>query len=403
ALDALVEYRRARGLVGASVAWGPWAESGMAADEAVRSRLGRGGVRPLEPKAAVGILGSASGCFAVADVDWERFVPGVTAVRASRLWDEVAPGAGVVVERAEPAGGGGLRKRLAGLSGAARRSSLMDTVRGQVATVLGFADPTVLNPSTAFRELGVDSLMAVELRNALAMVSGLTLPSTVVFDHPSIDALTDLLLTRLFGAAEDTAAEAVRTKSLPDVDDPVVVVGMGCRFPGGVTSPEDLWGLLADGVDAVGAFPADRGWDRLGSVSETGAYARVGGFVEGAADFDAGLFGISPREALAMDPQQRLLLEVAWESLENAGVAPLSLRGQQVGVYAGTNGQDYLALLGLAGESGDGYGGTGNSGSVLSGRVSYALGLEGPAVTVDTACSSSLVAMHMAAQSLRSG
>ncbi|MGK4910007.1 SDR family NAD(P)-dependent oxidoreductase, partial [Streptomyces albus] len=403
ALDALVEYRRARGLVGASVAWGPWAESGMAADEAVRSRLGRGGVRPLEPKAAVGILGSASGCFAVADVDWERFVPGVTAVRASRLWDEVAPGAGVVVERAEPAGGGGLHKRLAGLSGAARRSSLMDTVRGQVATVLGFADPTVLNPSTAFRELGVDSLMAVELRNALAMVSGLTLPSTVVFDHPSIDALTDLLLTRLFGAAEDTAAEAVRTKSLPDVDDPVVVVGMGCRFPGGVTSPEDLWGLLADGVDAVGAFPADRGWDRLGNVSETGAYARVGGFVEGAADFDAGLFGISPREALAMDPQQRLLLEVAWESLENAGVAPLSLRGQQVGVYAGTNGQDYLALLGLAGESGDGYGGTGNSGSVLSGRVSYALGLEGPAVTVDTACSSSLVAMHMAAQSLRAG
>nr|WP_234324816.1 type I polyketide synthase [Streptomyces sp. NRRL F-5639] len=403
ALDALVEHRLANGLVGASVAWGPWAESGMAADEGVRARLARGGLTPLDPGVAVDVLGAVSGCETVVDVDWGRFVPGVTAVRASRLWDEIAPGAGMAVERAEPAGDGGLHKRLAGLSGAARRSSLMETVRGQVATVLGFADPTVLNPSTAFRELGVDSLMAVELRNALAMVSGLTLPSTVVFDHPSIDALTDLLLTRLFGAAEDTAAEAVQTKSLPDADDPVVVVGMGCRFPGGVTSPEDLWGLLADGVDAVGAFPADRGWDRLGSVSESGAYARVGGFVEGAADFDAGLFGISPREALAMDPQQRLLLEVAWESLENAGVAPLSLRGQQVGVYAGTNGQDYLALLGLAGESGDGYGGTGNSGSVLSGRVSYALGLEGPAVTVDTACSSSLVAMHMAAQSLRAG
>ncbi|WP_248843796.1 type I polyketide synthase [Streptomyces albus] len=402
ALDALVEYRRASGLVGASVAWGPWAESGMAADEGVRARLARGGLTPLDPGVAVDVLGSVSGCETVVDVDWGRFVPGATAVRASRLWDEVAPGAGVVVERAESAGGGGLRKRLAGLSGAARRSSLMETVRGRAASVLGFTEATAVDVSKSFRDLGFDSLTAVELRNGLAAETALTLPSTLVYDYPSVEALTDELLTRLFGATEDDVPAAVAVTASPAAtDDPVVVVGMGCRFPGGVASPEDLWRLLADGVDAMGGFPADRGWDRIQDTGD--GYARVGGFVEGAADFDAGLFGISPREALAMDPQQRLLLEVVWESLEGAGIAPLSLRGLPVGVFAGTNGQDYPALLALAGESGDGYAGTGSSGSVLSGRVSYALGLEGPAVTVDTACSSSLVAMHMAAQSLRSG
>ncbi|MEW2453734.1 type I polyketide synthase [Streptomyces albus] len=402
ALDALVEYRLANGLVGASVAWGPWAESGMAADEGVRARLARGGLTPLDPGVAVDVLGAVSGCETVVDVDWGRFVPGATAVRVSRLWDEIAPGAGVAVERAEPAGGGGLHKRLAGLSGAARRSSLMETVRGRAASVLGFTEATAVDVSKSFRDLGFDSLTAVELRNGLAAETALTLPSTLVYDYPSVEALTDELLTRLFGATEDDVPAAVAVTASPAAtDDPVVVVGMGCRFPGGVASPEDLWRLLADGVDAMGGFPADRGWDYIRDTGD--GYARVGGFVEGAADFDAGLFGISPREALAMDPQQRLLLEVVWESLEGAGIAPLSLRGLPVGVFAGTNGQDYPALLALAGESGDGYAGIGSSGSVLSGRVSYALGLEGPAVTVDTACSSSLVAMHMAAQSLRAG
>ncbi|MFD9905386.1 type I polyketide synthase [Streptomyces sp. NPDC059063] len=399
ALDALVEHRRARGLVGTSVAWGPWAEGGMAADETVRTRLGRGGVRPLDPEVAVDVLGVVSGCVTVVDVDWGRFVPGVTAVRGSRLWEEVAPGAAVAVERVEPVGGG-LRNRLTGLSGAARRTALMEAVRGQAAAVLGFTDATAVDVSKPFRELGFDSLTAVELRNGLVAETALTLPSTLVYDYPSVEALTEELLTRLFGATEDASAATAVTASPAAVDDPVVVVGMGCRFPGGVASPEDMWELLADGVDAVGGFPADRGWDHIQGAGA--GYARVGGFVEGATDFDAGLFGISPREALAMDPQQRLLLEVAWESLESAGVAPLSLRGQQVGVFAGTNGQDYPALLALAGESGDGYAGIGSSGSVLSGRVSYALGLEGPAVTIDTACSSSLVALHLAAQALRS-
>ncbi|WP_284350450.1 beta-ketoacyl synthase N-terminal-like domain-containing protein, partial [Streptomyces sp. A 4/2] len=271
-------------------------------------------------------------------------------------------------------------------------------MRGLVGAVLGFPDSTAVDTATAFRDLGFDSLTAVELRNALVVASGLKLASTVVFDYPSVEALADFLIGELFGS-EGVASSGVLVPSVvvAGVEDPVVVVGMGCRFPGGVVSPEGLWGLVSGGVDAMGGFPVDRGWEAGGD------FAPVGGFVEGVADFDAGLFGISPREALAMDPQQRLLLEVAWESLERAGIGPMSLRGRPVGVFAGTNGQDYPALLALAGESGDGYGGTGSSGSVLSGRVSYVLGLEGPAVTVDTACSSSLVAMHLAAQSLRSG
>ncbi|WP_242436822.1 type I polyketide synthase [Streptomyces sp. CB02488] len=397
ALDGLVDFRRGQGLVGSSIAWGPWAEGGMADDVTVLARMERGGVRPLDPDSALGVLGSASGCVTVVDVEWERFVPGMTALRANPLWDEVAPRGAV----APVVGVGGLRERLAGVSGVARRSLVTDVVRGQVAAVLGFADGAAVEVSKAFRDLGFDSLTAVELRNALTAETGLKLPSTVVFDYPSVEALAAFVVTELFSVEEEGAALGVVAARQVDGDDPVVVVGMGCRFPGAVDSPEELWRLLAEGTDAMGAFPADRGWELISGVG--GGYARVGGFVEGVADFDAGLFGISPREALAMDPQQRLLLEVVWESLERSGIAPFSLRGLPVGVFAGTNGQDYPAALALAGEPADGYGGTGSSGSVLSGRVSYALGLEGPAVTIDTACSSSLVALHLAAQSLRSG
>ncbi|WP_169726879.1 type I polyketide synthase, partial [Mycobacterium szulgai] len=296
-----------------------------------------------------------------------------------------------------------LTTQLAGQTLDQQRATVTTLVLTATAAVLARSDPTAINPTTAFKDLGVDSVVALDLRDALTQHSGMTLPSTLVFDHPTPTALAGYLLNRLTDTADTSIP--VRALAAPAVDDPVVVVGMACRFPGGVDSPAAMWEAVSSGADAIGGFPTDRGWNLAElfdpdpeAVGKT--YTSHGAFLPNAADFDAEFFGISAREAPAIDPQQRLLLEVCWEALETAGIDPAGLAGTDAGVFAGTWTQPY----GDANSDGaDGYALTGGATSVASGRVAYALGLQGPAITVDTACSSSLVAIHLACQSLRSG
>ncbi|VVJ20804.1 Modular polyketide synthase [Amycolatopsis camponoti] len=382
-LDALAAHRRAQGLPAVSLAWGPWVpDGGMTGQltDADVARMRQGGVRPLPARDALRLFDRALAGpdalvvpidFAVGDLDTTRPLLG-----------------GLAGEPPAPA------TRLTGDPAAA-----LDLVRAQVAAVLGHSAASV-RADRPFADLGFDSLTAVELRNALGCETGLTLPSTLVFDHPTPRALAEHLL----GASALTPAEPTARPS----DEPIAIVAMSCRFPGGVRTPEQLWELLEAGRDVISPFPGDRGWD-LDTLYHPDpdhpgtCYTREGGFLDDAAGFDPEFFEVSPREAVAMDPQQRLLLETSWEAFERAGIDPSALRGSRTGVFAGTNGQDYSSLLRDSADDVAGHLGTGNAASVLSGRVSYTFGLEGPAVTVDTACSSSLVALHLAAQSLRSG
>ncbi|MGY5075440.1 SDR family NAD(P)-dependent oxidoreductase, partial [Streptomyces griseus] len=392
-LDALAQHRHALGLPATSVAWGAWEGSGMAAG-AVKDLLRRHGVPAIAPDLALTALrqamDEAQPLLLVADIEWARYHVAFTAVRPSPMFDEIPQVR--QLRQTEPSAsveaGPALRQQVAGLSEAEREQLLLDLVRAHAAVVLGHAAPTAVAADRAFRDLGLDSVTAVELRNRLNIATGLRLPATLVFDFPTSAALAAHIGTELDGGSAPAEQAPVQPAG-----EPVAIVGMACRYPGGVTSPEDLWHLMSTEGDAISAFPTDRGWRTEGR----------GGFLYDAGDFDAGFFGISPREAVAMDPQQRLLLETSWEALERAGIAPASLRGSRTGVFAGIAGSDYSTVFHGASPDSGGYLMTGNAPSVVSGRIAYSLGLEGPAMTVDTACSSSLVALHLAAQSLRNG
>ncbi|WP_213002323.1 type I polyketide synthase, partial [Winogradskya consettensis] len=411
-LDALASRRSAEGLPATSLAWGLWDSThGMGAtlSAADLSRWARSGVLPLTPEQGLAMFDAAlddtAALLVPVALDQARLITG----------DDQTAGMlrGLATTRprrtAVTAGGGAVPAWVAQIGRLPRTGwydAVLLRVREVAAAVLGHSDARAMDAQRSFRDAGFDSLAAVELRNRLTAATGITLSTTVVFDHPSPGAMARHLVEHLAGPGD--AAETVAATGVAHDDDPIVIVGMACRYPGGVASPDDLWRLVATGTDAVSGFPDNRGWD-LDALydpdpARTGtSYTREGGFLHDAGRFDREFFDMSPREATATDPQQRLLLETTWETFENAAIDPATVRGSRTGVFVGAMYDDYASRLRQAPEEFEGFLLAGNTSSVVSGRISYTFGLEGPAVTVDTACSSSLVALHLAANALRSG
>jgi acyl transferase domain-containing protein/acyl carrier protein len=424
-LDTLAHHRTNQGHPTTSLAWGLWAQdTGITQhlSETDKARLNRTGITPLPTTQALHLL----------DTTLTHHHPNPTPAKLNTNALRKHADTGylpstlrglirVTNRRSSTAGRNGaasgnasdLQRKLVGLSSAEQQKLLLDLVRGIVASVLGHSGADSIDSDRAFQDLGFDSLTAVELRNRLNSVTSLRLPTTLVFDHPSPAALVAYLHTEL-APALDAARQSAKPRAMiaaagTSYAEPIAIVGMACRYPGDVDSPESLWRLVDEGRDAIGRFPADRGWDTddLYDPDPDAAgktYTTGGGFLDVADAFDPEFFGISPREAFAIDPQQRLLLETTWEAFERAGIDPATLRGSATGVFAGVMYSDYAArLITNVPDGFEGYIGNGSAGSVASGRVSYTFGLEGPAVTVDTACSSSLVAMHLGGQALRNG
>lgn len=343
-----------------------------------------------------------------ASLDWqtvcERFFPDVTLTPCAQ--NTPAPTeAGVEKTAARPSLPGDDSLDSAALfdrSPAEQREILLELIAAKTELL---TEQRFVSETQAFRDIGFTSLTVVELARELSSATGLELPSTLVYDHPTPRAVAEHLRQALGLSSGEDDLEDYATDGRND--EPIAIIGISCRYPGGVSDPESLWRLVAEGRDAVGDYPSDRGWDtanlyspepgKLGKIS-----ARTSNFLYGATGFDAGFFGISPREAVTIEPQQRMLLEVSWEAIERAGIDPSTLHGTRTGVFAGVMGTEYGPHLQQATEDVSGYGYMGTATCVASGRVAYSLGLNGPAVTIDTACSSSLVAIHTACEALRS-
>ncbi|WP_037963819.1 beta-ketoacyl synthase N-terminal-like domain-containing protein, partial [Streptomyces sp. PRh5] len=394
--EALVRRRRALGLGGLALAWGPLPGEQGTAPVA--------GAVPLPEALALfdAALTAAQGPLVLLRPSTTGLSGGEPVPAVLRHLVDAPSG---VPTSDEPAVAE-FRRRLEAESETGRQRTALALVREHAAATLGLASADAVAADQAFSAFGFTSLTAVALRNRLNAATGARLAATVVFDHPTPAALARHLVREITGRRREREQAPVRARGVSD--EPVAIVAMGCHLPGEVRTPDDLWRLVADGRDAIAGFPEDRGWDLAGLFDSDPdavgtSYVREGGFLSDAGGFDAAFFGISPREALAMDPQQRLLLETAWETFENAGIDPTSLHGTDVGVFSGVMYHDYGSDAGTAAEGLEGHLGVGSAGSVVSGRVAYALGLTGPAVTVDTACSSSLVALHLAVQAVRTG
>ncbi|HTI77927.1 MAG TPA: SDR family NAD(P)-dependent oxidoreductase, partial [Mycobacterium sp.] len=412
-LDGLAWRLRDQGIAGVSVNFGPWS-AGMA-DAESRARLDQRGVRTLSPSDALAGLadvvaasnaqGSAQGV--VARIDWARFLPLYQQAGRRAFLTELEREVPDSVPAPTASGKTSFVVRLTNAPVQQRKKLMTDYLRDAVAEVTR-VDAAEIGEDTGFFDLGMDSLMAVELRRRIEQGVGKEIPVTLVMDHPRVSDAADYLLgDDVLALAGQTSAPRPAAAVTARTDEPIAIVAVSCRFPG-APDPEAFWEVLSGGVDAIREVPEDRfDIDEFYDPDPEAAgktYTRFGGFLDGIDGFDPEFFGISPREAVWIEPQQRLMLETVWEGLERAGYAPATLRGSRTGVFAGVAANEYAHLL--SSESIDKiepYFITGNALNAISGRVAFALGLEGPAVAVDTACSSALVAVHQACQALHSG
>ncbi|MCP9272306.1 type I polyketide synthase [Mycolicibacterium arenosum] len=407
-LDGMAWRLRERGVAGTSVNFGPWA-AGMA-DAESRARLEQRGVQTLSPADALaGLTDAAAAPTAqgvVARIDWARFLPLFEQAGRRAFLAELEREVPAAVPAVSPSGRTQLVERLVNAPVQQRKRLLTDYLLTAVAEVTR-VDVADIREDAGFFDLGMDSLMAVEMRRRIEQGVGREIPITLVMDHPRLSDVADYLLGDVLELKDAPAATRTASVATTSADEPIAIVSVSCRFPG-APDPEAFWEVLAGGVDAIREVPEDRfDIDEFYDPDPDAAgktYTRFGGFLDGIDGFDPEFFGISPREAMWIEPQQRLMLETVWEGLERAGYAPAGLRGSRTGVFAGVAANEYAHLL--SAESLDKiepYFITGNALNAISGRVAFALGLEGPAMAVDTACSSALVAVHQACQALRSG
>ncbi len=433
-LDGLMAYRHSQGLPALAISWSLFTDRGMGVDDGRDlSRLLASGLGPLTCDFGLDclwrLLPGPHYQMAVFPLNVERWLEYYPAWSGRSLLEGLAPRATLTRSDA-------LKERWDELAGQERQTLLLDSVRQAAARCLGFEDKAEVALNRPFRDMGLDSLMAVELRGELERAWSLPLPITLVFDCPTVAQVASFLQRRLEGdtvtsvgaaleASAALAADSAPSGSASPVSAPaparaaamvhgkdlwrpndIAIVGMACHYPGDVDDLEDYWQLLLDGVDAVGEIPPDRfdmdAWYDPNPRAEGKTYCRQGGFLGDLSWLDMRLFGISPLEAKSMDPHQALLLQTVWEAWESAGVAPTSLAGSDTGVYVGMGNLDYSTFV-ADWKNIDSWTGTGLMPSVLAGRVSFVFGLNGPAVVIDTACSSSLVAVNLACQALKAG
>ncbi|MDM8557192.1 SDR family NAD(P)-dependent oxidoreductase [Candidatus Parabeggiatoa sp. HSG14] len=416
-MDALAHHRRVRGLPCLSINWGPWAVTGMAATLAAqdKQRIASMGVTPIPQEAGLQILGDLlktreTAQIGVLPMNWAKLPQELI----TPFLDNFAQTEVLSTKSKQSI----FLQQLLEAPSDERRKLLVGHIREQLARVLGISASESIGLRDRLFDLGIDSLMAVELRNRLKTSLGQALPATIIFDYPTIEALVDYLsqdiLSEIFAETkQEDATDSPHTRQprneKSSQTEPIAIIGMACRFPGLADSPDAFWQLLHEGKDAITEVPKKR-WNvddyyDLDPEMPGKMYTRYGGFLrESIETFDPQFFGISPREAANIDPQQRLLLEVTWEALEHAHIVPKQIYGSSTGVFVGISSFEHGILSSSANlDHVNAYSGTGSSLGVAAGRLSYVLGLTGPSLIVDTACSSSLVAIHLACQSLRLG